>query len=72
MSNGSTQADVKVNKEAVAAQANVWVYAGLFPAPADAANFANLPPAQGSGEAAFSVLEDGRTHLFIFGPFGSQ
>lgn len=72
MSNGSTQADVKVDKAEVAVQANVWVYGGLFPDQIEAARYVNLPPAQGSGEAEFSVREDGQTHVFIFGPFTPQ
>jgi len=71
MSSGTPQGDVKVNKQEVAVQANVWVYAGTFPDGTEAARYVNLPPAQGSGEAEFSVREDGRTDVFIFGPFTS-
>jgi hypothetical protein len=31
-----------------------------------AVEFANLPPAQGAGEAVFSVRDDGKVDVFLF------
>jgi hypothetical protein len=55
-------------KKSVAATVatKTWQYFGPFASPEAAAQFANLPPAQGSGEACFSVRESGETDAFLY------
>jgi hypothetical protein len=43
----------------------IW-HAYLFSDPQAAANYANIAPAQGPGEAVFSVLPDGKTWAFLY------
>ena len=45
--------------------AKTW-RAYLFNDPQAAANYANYAPAQGAGEAVFSVLPDGKTYSSTF------
>jgi hypothetical protein len=61
----SAPADAQ-SKRGAAVASKTWQYFGQFPSPQDAANFANLDPAQGAGEAVFSVREDGTTDTFLF------
>ncbi len=49
----------------VAAPGAIWRYF-LLPSPQEAADFANLEPAQHAGEAVFSVRDDLQTDTFLF------
>jgi len=51
---------------AVTVQPKTWQYFGTFASPEEAAQFANLEPAQIAGEAVFSVRESGETDTFLF------
>jgi hypothetical protein len=51
---------------AATVQAKTWQYFGTFSSASDAAQFANLEPAQGSGEAIFSVRENGEADAFLY------
>lgn len=64
MSTG-TQATSESKKGMAAVQAKTWKYF-LRSDPQDAADFANLEPAQQAGEASFSVRDDGQTDTFLF------
>jgi len=62
----STATDAQGKKNA-AVPLKTWQYFGAFSSPQEAADFANLEPAQGAGEAEFSVREDGMTtDTFLF------
>jgi hypothetical protein len=54
------KADVKRANEPKQWRSNFAVTAGL------AAAFANMDPAQGAGEAVFSVRDDGGCDMFLF------
>jgi hypothetical protein len=51
---------------AATVQAKTRQYVGTFSSANDAAQFANLEPAQGPGEAIFSVRESGETDAFLY------
>jgi hypothetical protein len=61
-----SQADAESKKsQAAIVQTKTWRYF-LRSSPEDAANFANVDPAQGAGEASFSVRDDGQTDTFLY------
>jgi len=62
MSQTLTSADAK---KSVAVAAKTWRYS-LQPSPEEAVVFANTDPAQGAGEAVFSVRDDGSVDTFLF------
>ncbi len=63
----STETDARSRKRNAAVPLKTWQYFGPFTSPQEAADFANLDPAQGAGEALFSVREDGMTtDTFLF------
>lgn len=51
--------------ESDAAGIKTW-RADLFDDPQAAVDLANMAPAQGAGEAVFSVLPDGKTWAFLY------
>jgi hypothetical protein len=61
-----SQSDAETKKsQAAIVQTKTWRYF-LRPSPEDAAELANLDPAQGAGEASFSVRDDGQTDTFLY------
>ena len=61
----ASQADAETKKSQAAVQTKTWKYV-LRSSPEDAANYANVEPAQGAGEAVFSVRDDGQTDTFLY------
>ncbi|HET9657045.1 MAG TPA: hypothetical protein VFP72_16960 [Kineosporiaceae bacterium] len=60
-----SESDAARLKGALAAEVKTWHYL-TFPTPTAAANFVNLPPAQGAGEAIFTALPNGQIGTFYF------
>lgn len=55
----------KANAAAATRGPKIWNY-GLFPNPQAATDFVNLTPAQGAGEACFSVRDNGEVDTFYY------
>jgi hypothetical protein len=63
---GSSEADIEKQLGAAPAPpVKRWRY-GLLASPTDARDRANTPPAQGPGEAVFSVRDNGQVDTFLF------
>jgi len=58
--------EVLTMTESAGAQPKTWHWEGPLANPTTAINVANRDPAQGAGEAVFSVLENASTATFLF------